>query len=213
MRISVDTWKYWSTNRNGGELHSRVILLLTSSATKVRSAVLNSTPWSTIALEGSLRSHPTLRPAWTHLGIVPSLQECLAATSCWQSGGTCQASSTASFTFTWPTETCLEVVPRFGRREPIPPNTLTLPKSVLSYAVTVMAEAIHHQGKSQLILRECLQEPRMGNGTQRYLKENENLEALNYDNDVPPVENIVVLVAFATNSKIHRLWYKSCETP
>ena len=102
------------------------------------SAFLSQSPWSTIALEESLHCHPTLRPAWTHLGTVPSLQECLAATNCWQSGGTCQASSTASCTFTWPTETCLVAVPRFGRREPIPPNTLTLPKSVLSYAMTEM---------------------------------------------------------------------------
>ena len=40
--------------RNWGELHSRVILLLISHATKVKSAVLNSTPWSTIAQEESL---------------------------------------------------------------------------------------------------------------------------------------------------------------
>ena len=33
-----------------------------------------------------------------------------AVASCWQSGRTCQASSTASFTFPWPTETCLVVV-------------------------------------------------------------------------------------------------------
>ena len=50
-------------------------------------------------------------PAWTHLGVVPSLQECLC---CYQPlaklGCTCQASSTASFTFTWPTETSLVVV-------------------------------------------------------------------------------------------------------
>ena len=40
--------------------------------------MLNSTPWSTIAPEESvLGLHLTLRPAWTHRGLVPSFQEYL----------------------------------------------------------------------------------------------------------------------------------------
>ena len=55
MRTLACTWKYWSAQRNWGELHSRVILLLTSYATKVRSAVLNnSTLCGTIAPQESL---------------------------------------------------------------------------------------------------------------------------------------------------------------
>ena len=50
MRILGCTWKYWSMKKNWGELHTRVILLLTSNATKLRPAVLNSILRGTIAL-------------------------------------------------------------------------------------------------------------------------------------------------------------------
>ena len=47
------SWKYLSMKRKR-ELHSRVILLLTPYATKVRPAVLNRTPWGTIAPQEGL---------------------------------------------------------------------------------------------------------------------------------------------------------------
>ena len=50
MRILGCTWKYWSMKKNWGELHIRVILLMTSYATKLRPAVLNSILRGTIAL-------------------------------------------------------------------------------------------------------------------------------------------------------------------
>ena len=48
------------------------------------------------------------------------------------------------------------------------------------------------------------------------LKENEILAALNYDLNMPSViqwRTVVILVAFASQSKIHEQWHKHREAP